>query len=292
MALDPPAYQAVVANTPADEALPAALQAAPSGPLPVIVAAGLAAGASGLSVGDHISLSVSGVNVPAEVALERDSFPSLAVGSSFIVVSRAQLEATLSGTKLPTRIWFLTAPPDAASAIRAVLAAQAPGVTLTSLAETTAALRQRPLVQGVAGGITGAALVAAAYAALAVIAALILTGAARAAEVAHLRLLGLTRRQVLGLVIAEHGPTVLAAFAAGTGLGLSLFLLLRPGLGLGAVVGSDVTVALGVDAGASGPAARCRGRHRGHRDRRRHRHAASCHTRGGRAGRPRMRLPW
>ena len=131
--------------------------------------------------------------------------------------------------------------------MRATLAAHAPGVALTSLAETTAALSQRPIVQGVAGGTISAALVAAAYAALAVVAALILTGAARAAEVAHLRLLGLTRRQVLGLVVAEHGPTVLAAFAAGTGLGLSLFLLLRPGLGLGAVVGSDVVVTLGIE---------------------------------------------
>jgi putative ABC transport system permease protein len=247
VALDPPAYQAVVANTPADQGLPAALHGAPSGPQPVIVSTDLAGGAAGLSVGDRISLAVSGVDVPVQVALERDSFPTLAARSSFIVISRPQLEAALSGTQLPTRIWFLTAPPEAAPALRATLAAQAPGVALTSLAETTAALSQRPIVQGVAGGIISAALVAAAYAALAVIAALILTGAARAAEVARLRLLGLTRRQVLGLVVAEHGPTVLASFAAGTGLGLSLFLLLRPGLGLGAVVGSDVTVSLGVE---------------------------------------------
>jgi len=91
--------------------------------------------------------------------------------------------------------------------------------------------------------------VAAAYAALAVIAALILAGAARATEVAHLRLLGLTRRQVLALVVAEHGPMVLVSFGAGVIVGLGLFVALRPGLGLESVVGSNIAVPLGVEPG-------------------------------------------
>ena len=54
----------------------------------------------------------------------------------------------------------------------------------------------------------------AAYAALGVAAALALAGLARTQEVARLRTLGLTGRQALGLAVAEHGPTTLAAFVA------------------------------------------------------------------------------
>ena len=118
---------------------------------------------------------------------------------------------------------------------------------MAARAEETEALRDQPMVGGIAGGVTGAALVAGAYAALAVIIALILAGAARASEVAYLRLLGLTRRQVVGLVVVEHGPTVVVAFVAGIALGLGLFLVLRPGLGLDTVVGSDIAVPLQVE---------------------------------------------
>jgi putative ABC transport system permease protein len=122
-----------------------------------------------------------------------------------------------------------------------------PGGTLDSRAERTAALRGSPVAGAVRTGIAAAAVVSALYAALAVAAALALTGLARAVEVAHLRTLGLSRRQALGLIVMEHGPTVLAAFALGVGLGLALFTGLRPGLGLAALVGASVEVPLTVE---------------------------------------------
>jgi ABC-type antimicrobial peptide transport system permease subunit len=89
----------------------------------------------------------------------------------------------------------------------------------------------------------------AAYAALAVVVALGMAGAARARETAHLRTLGMTRRETIGLLIAEHGPTVLVAFLGGTALGLALFVALRSALGLSAVVGSELAIPLEVDPG-------------------------------------------
>ena len=87
-------------------------------------------------------------------------------------------------------------------------------------------------------GVIAAFVVACAYAAVALVAALALTGAARAAETAHLRTLGLGRRGSIGLTIVEHGPTVVLALVLGIAFGLATFMALRPGLGLGAVVGS------------------------------------------------------
>ena len=90
-------------------------------------------------------------------------------------------------------------------------------------------------------------LVAGAYTALAVTAALALAGAARTTEVAHLGMMGLSRRDALGLAIVEHGPTVILAVVAGCALGLGLFVLLEPGLGLDAMVGSRIAVPLSAD---------------------------------------------
>ena len=103
------------------------------------------------------------------------------------------------------------------------------------------------MTRGLVAGVAAAAFVAFAYAALAVAAALALTGAARAVEVAHLRTLGLSRREATGLVIVEHGPTIIVAFVAGVLLGLGLFALLRDGLGLASLVGAPIVVDVGVD---------------------------------------------
>ncbi|HEX2193993.1 MAG TPA: hypothetical protein VHK63_03415, partial [Candidatus Limnocylindria bacterium] len=73
------------------------------------------------------------------------------------------------------------------------------------------AFRTSPVVAAVSAGVAAAAIVAAAYAALAVASSLILAGSARAGETAHLRTLGLTRRQTVGLLVTEHGPTVALA---------------------------------------------------------------------------------
>jgi putative ABC transport system permease protein len=143
---------------------------------------------------------------------------------------------------------FLRAPDSADAAIRAAVANQLPpGTSVTSRAAETAALRESPISQAVESGIALAALIAVAYAALAFAAALALAGASRAVEVAHLRTVGLTGRQAAGLVVVEHGPGVVLAFAIGTALGLGVFLGVRDGLGLELLVGSRVAVPMTVE---------------------------------------------
>src|SRR4029453_13105350 len=107
----------------------------------------------------------------------------------------------------------------------------APHAGVASRAERIASIEDSPMTRGLVAGVGAAALAAFAYAALAVSAALAPPGASRAVEVAHLRTLGLTRREALGLVIVEHGPTIVVAFVAGALLGLGLFAALRDSLG-------------------------------------------------------------
>jgi putative ABC transport system permease protein len=147
---------------------------------------------------------------------------------------------------------FLRAPPGNIDALRSAVAAAVPNGQLTSRAERTTAIRASPLMGAVLEGVEVAAAVTAVYAALAVAAAMTLAGASRSLEVAHLRALGLTRRETVWLMAVEHVPTVLVAFLGGGTLGLLLFASLRPGLGLAALVGSDVEVPIQVDPGHLG----------------------------------------
>jgi putative ABC transport system permease protein len=166
----------------------------------------------------------------------------------FIVASRDQVRALQDGAGLNgTTALYLRAPDDAAAGIREALRHDAGNAILESRAERTAAIRTAPIVGALVTGVAAAALVAFVYAALAVSAALALAGAARAIEVAHLRTLGLTRREALGLVVVEHGPTIVVAFVAGTALGVGLFALLREALGLAALVGSEIEVATAIE---------------------------------------------
>ncbi|MGZ6340403.1 MAG: FtsX-like permease family protein, partial [Candidatus Limnocylindrales bacterium] len=269
LAIDAAAYERVVGGTPADPQLPVALtvsaSSGPDGssaaPLPALVSqavadgtAGTAGGSGGgspLGVGAGFQLVLPGHQSSHSVSFRtvavRGAFPSLPIGQAFVVIPRAAVLAAMPDLALPATAVYLRAADDAASAMRVVLAHAPPGMVLASRAERTAALTASPMVRTVSDGMALAALLAAAYAALAVTAALALTGAARAVEVAHLRALGLSRRETLGLVVVEHGPTVAFAFVAGAALGLGLFVLLRDGLGLGAVVGSPVSVPLRVE---------------------------------------------
>jgi putative ABC transport system permease protein len=172
----------------------------------------------------------------------------MSANQPFVVASRDQIRALRGGAGLlPTTAYYLGAPESAAAGVRRALLHDAPDARLESRAERTASIQTAPIIRALVAGVGVAALVAFAYAALAVSAALALAGAARAIEVAHLRTLGLTRRESVGLVVVEHGPTIVVAFAVGAALGLGLFALLRDGLGLAALVGSQLEVGIAIE---------------------------------------------
>jgi putative ABC transport system permease protein len=247
--IDPATYQQVVAGTPADPSLPPELLGPGGSPIPALVSRSLGERADGVALGEEFKVSVEGYTLPYRAVAVTDAFPGIPPGHHFAVVSRTHFNALAPPARLdPTEV-LLRAPDEAVTELRAGALRIVEGGTVESRAEQTAAARTAPVVTAVRLGIGAAALVAAVYAALAVAAALALAGLSRAVEVAHLRTLGLTRRQAFGLVAVEHGPTILAAFAAGVALGFGLFLLLRPGLGLSALVGSSIDIPLSVELG-------------------------------------------
>ena len=234
VAIDAPDYAAVVRGTDGDPDLPLEMLGPSAQPIPAIVSRQLTTGNEGVDVGGEFDLVVEGYAVKFRVVEVRESFPSMPSTQAFVIASRDQLRGLRGGDGLrSSSVAYLRAPDDAADGIRAALASAAPGARLASRAERTATIQTSPVVRALVAGVAAAAFAAFAYAALAVSAALALSGAARAVEVAHLRTLGLTRREALGLVAVEHGPTIIVAFGAGVALGLGLFALLRDRLGLG-----------------------------------------------------------
>ncbi len=241
LAIDLADYRAIVAGTPADRAWPDALLAPPTDAVPTIVSpTGVV---DGIKVGDRFQLLVAGSTVTFVAAVVDDTFPTLPVGGPFLVADRAALAAA-SGANLRTTTIFLAAPTSAGDRLVSALAIEAPGVAVLSQASRAAAIRTAPVVLAVIVGVLTAIGCAVTYAAVALLAALALTGSARATETAHLRTLGLGRRASLGLTMTEHGPTVLLAIGSGIAFGLGAFLALRPGLGLAAIVGSPLDIPL------------------------------------------------
>jgi putative ABC transport system permease protein len=248
IAIDAADFNAVVADEPGARLLPPELVGPMTQPVPAVVSPELTTGPEGVGIGGTFDLVVEGFRTTFVAVEIRDSYPSMDDNQAFVVASRDQIrELRGPGAVSSTTAIYLRAPETSADAFRAALTRVAPVAILQSRAERTDQIRTAPIVRALVAGVTAAAIVAFAYAALAVSAALALAGAARAIEVAHLRTLGLTRREALGLVVVEHGPTVVVSFVVGVALGLGLFALLREALGLRALVGSSVEISVGVE---------------------------------------------
>jgi putative ABC transport system permease protein len=247
LALDVEDFREVAAGTPAQVELPPELIGPPTSPVSAIVSTGLTRGPAGVSVGDTIEVVVSGNRRRFRVAEVRDRFPSIPIGDDFVVISRAQYQAAVPEAPTSPRELYLRAPDDAVDGLRDEISVLAPGAAVLSRAEQTADLREAPVVRSLTTGIAIAALMAGLYAALAIAAALALSGSARALEAAHLRVFGLSRRQEVVLVALEHVPTVLLALVGGLLLGLAGFVILRPGLGFAEVIGSPLEIPLSVE---------------------------------------------
>ena len=249
VSLDVGAYDRVTAGTPAALTLPLDLYATDVSTIPIVVSRSVAERADGVRVGDEFLVLLNGHKYPMKVIGVVDDLPAFDAGAQFAIASREQMRAVdVSSDLLASTVAstiFLRASPEAGPAIRQAVEERLPNATvLSSRAEVTAALRDSPTARAVVAGTAAGALVAFLYAVLAVAAGLALTGAAQAVEVAHLRTMGLSNRQLVGLVIAEHGPVVVAALIAGLALGLGLFVFLREGLGLDALVGAQADVSL------------------------------------------------
>ena len=244
----------VVAGTPGDPRLPATMltPSVPAGtPYPVIVSSAFGEGTQALKVGDVFSLPVEARTLQFRIEEIRSRYPGIPEGIPFVVASRDQLRADRTDGFRTTSAYYIRADDSAetAASIREQVRASAPFADVTGRAERTAELHGSPIIDAIVLGVALAGLLAALYAALAISAALALAGTAQAVEVAHLRTMGMTRREAFGLILVEHGPMTVIGFVAGLAFGLLLFVVVQPGLGLDTLVGSslDIPVSLGPD---------------------------------------------
>ncbi|MDQ2688887.1 MAG: ABC transporter permease, partial [Chloroflexota bacterium] len=199
-------------------------------------------------VGGTFEMTIEARFATFEVVAIRDEMPTLRDDQAWVLVPRELLRAGLVDRRLLTNTIFVRAPADAADDIRAAVADARSSARVESQAARLATLRDRPLVGAIEVGFTLALVMALAYAALAVVVALGMAGAARARETAHLRTLGIGRAQITAMTIIEHAPVVLVAMVAGLLLGIAVAWVVLPGLGLGAFTGgADPALTVDID---------------------------------------------
>jgi putative ABC transport system permease protein len=148
---------------------------------------------------------------------------------------------------LRPNVYLVRAPEAADGSVRAVAASVAGSQQIVSRYERYAQMHDAPLVAAVTNGFLLALAVALAYAALAIVSVDVLHAQRRSREVAFLRTLGMTDRQLAGLTVVEQGLPVILALAVGVGLGLALAWLLEPGIDLEAFSAPGALVSLQVD---------------------------------------------
>jgi putative ABC transport system permease protein len=250
LAVDLAAYESITAGSPGDLAPPPEMLAAEpvDGVIPILVSESLDTREDGLHVGEAFPIAVDGYPFQAKVVGVRRTFPTIDPTSFFAISNRQQLKAIHPEALLGPSVVFVDAPESAETAIRNAVTAATPIGVVDSRLAFERDFTGSPVTAAIQAGILVAAVIAGLYAAVSVAAALALSGAARAREIARLRTMGLSRRDTLGLSVLEHGPTVVLAAIAGIALGLGVFLLVEPGLGLDGLIGSRVDVPFTVDA--------------------------------------------
>lgn len=175
-----------------------------------------AARALGLKVGDTITVSVLGVDVPARIAaLRKIDWGGLGLNFA-IVFSPGYIEEAPHGL-----LASVYAPPARDGAIALAVAAALPSVTLIRVGDV---IGQVGAVLGqVALAIRAAAMVTVAAGVAVLIGAVAASGRARRYDAVLLKLLGGSRRQVLGAQAIEYAilaiVLVAVALAMGTGAG-------------------------------------------------------------------------
>jgi FtsX-like permease family len=252
-AIDIEGYASVVAGTPVDVAFPPIMTETPavtnagSTAIPALVSRRLPNGWPDRSIGDTFELDVHGQPLTFIVSGVADVFPGIPSGTTFAVVPLSQLTAALGGTSTAITSVYVRADASATDDLAALAAAPLSSADVASRYATLALVRDAPLVAAVGTGFLLALAIAVGYAALAVMAIVALDSARRARELAYLRTMGLSDRQMIGLTMVEHTPPVAVALVIGIVLGLALAWLLEPGLDLAAYIDPASPVAIAVD---------------------------------------------
>ncbi len=254
-ALELDAYARVLEGSPVEASFPDEMLSPDVGPgiggtqrpVPALVSSRLPAGSAQLATGDTFEVSVAGRPIVLRVAARADRLPGVPEGSSFVVAPLEAIAAAYDRGPVRSNALLVRGSAEIERELREAVRAQSVTAAVASRHLAYARLRDAPLVAAVIGGFGLALAAATAYAALAVGASVGLTAERRSRELAYLRTLGLSRRQVAALTVVEHAPPVVLAVLVGIALGVGAAWLLEPGLELAAFVGPGALVELQLD---------------------------------------------
>ncbi|MFE9173633.1 ABC transporter permease [Streptomyces kebangsaanensis] len=178
-----------------------------------------------------------GTEVTVRITVVRDRTPAV-TGTSFLVVDRAGLSRATAGTST----LLLTGGHLDTGALRQAVGKSA-SVQLRSVQRTRYV--DSPLQSGAETVYTVAVAAGAGYAVLALLLSLLRAAPERAALLARLRTMGLTRAQGRRLLVLESLPQALLASAGGALTGWATIRLLSPGIDLTAVALPSTAASLG-----------------------------------------------
>ncbi|MFJ8791449.1 FtsX-like permease family protein [Streptomyces sp. NPDC102462] len=168
-----------------------------------------------------------GSTVSVRITVVRDRTPAV-TGDGFLVVDRAGLSAAAAR---PTALLVTGYHVDAGALTRTA----GPTAGVRVRAQERAQYADPPLQAGAEHVYTAAVAAGAGYAVLALLLALLRAAPERAALLARLRTMGLTRAQARRLLVLESLPQALLAAAGGALTGWAAIRLLSPGIDLTAV---------------------------------------------------------
>ncbi|MEV0149242.1 MULTISPECIES: ABC transporter permease [unclassified Nonomuraea] len=205
--------------------------AADQGPLPVVLTAGLAESLK-LRTGQIGRVTLDRDVVEVEVAGIVEGMPTTAGDQQAVLADWAALQARALAAgqqPRPATEWWLAVRDGATAPARAALDRRPEwDVTAVDRRELTAALRDDPLAGGLQGALILGFVAALVFAVLGFLVNATVAVRERAAEFAVLRALGVSSRQLLGLLAVEQAFVVGLSLVAGTALAAVMGVLVVP----------------------------------------------------------------
>lgn len=248
IAVELDAFERIVRGTPAQVRFPAELRNPPiPGLIPAVVS-------TDWPEAGTFEIRLPRTKVNTIVVGNRDSFPGVPAGTPFAIVPYSALKETEAEGEIvrPNRLYVGGID---SGAIRAEVAELAPRADVFTRADVVDRLRQSPLVDNVLRGFRWAIVLAVLYAAIAVGLMALIAARSRARDLALVRTMGASQRDVFALAAIEVAPFVLTALVLGVALGVAIPYLIEPGLDLGFFTGAGtapIVIPWGTLAAAAG----------------------------------------
>ncbi|GIH67950.1 hypothetical protein Mth01_02030 [Sphaerimonospora thailandensis] len=203
----------------------------PAGPIPVVITADLAAREK-LAEGRTGTLTLDGQPVEVTVAGVVGAMPGTPAGVPAVLADLPTLLAAdlaaVREPRAPAEWWMSTRDGETAQAAAELARHPEWEQTVVDLGSLTQRLRDDPLAGGLQGALVLGFAAALVFALLGFLVNAAVTARERVAEFAILRALGVSSRQVFGLLAVEQAFLIGLSLIAGTGLALGIAALVVP----------------------------------------------------------------